>query len=124
MRLFEVPGLIRTPVVPAPPPVVPNPGAAGSNPTPSIVKQVPLQSFGGDVLIGALADTTIDATLQFSDRCTGLLLQAATGTVQVSINGSALRTVVSDQSINDASIRQVRIVTGAASSVILQLHGV
>jgi hypothetical protein len=124
MRLFEIPQVIRTPQVPAPPPVVNNPGAAGSNPDATIVKQVPLQTFGGDNLVGASADITFDATLVFSDRCTGLLLQAATGTVQVQINGGALRTVVSDQAINDASIRQVRVVTGVASSVILQFHGV
>ena len=123
MRLFELPGIIRTPVIQPPPPVAPNPGASGVS-DPALVKQVPIQNFGGDVLVGASSDVTIDATLQFGDRCTGLLLQMVTGTVQVSINGSALRTIANDQAINDASIRQVRIVTAAASSVILQLHGV
>ena len=123
MRLFQIPEVKTTPRLPATPPVQPNRGASGVS-DPTIVKQVPIQNFGGDVLIGSGVDVTIDATLQFSDRCTGLLLQAATGGVQVSINGSALRTVVSDQAINDASIRQVRIKTDALGSVILQLHGV
>ena len=125
MRLFGVPELTRTPQMVAPPPVSQNPGAAGNADTSTtIVKQLPIQTFGGDNVIGASADVTIDATLQFSDRCTGILLVGATGTVQVQINGGALRTIVSDVAINDASVRQVRIVTGAASSVIVQLHGV
>ena len=118
MKLFEIPE-----IHPPMPPTQPVPSGAqtfAANP----VKQLPIQSFGGDILVGASSDLTIDATLQFSDRCVGLLLQGATGTVQVSINGSALRTVISDQAINDASIRQVRVVTGLASSVIVQLHAV
>jgi len=53
-----------------------------------------------------------------------MLLQGITGTVQVSINGSAFRTVITDQAINDASIQTVRVQTAALSSVIIQLHGV
>lgn len=120
MRLFEKPQVVTTPVMPAPPQVR-NPGAVVEKAI--LVKQEPIQSFGGDVLVNASSDVTIDATLQFGDRCNGLLLVAVVGTVQVQINSGALRTVASDQAINDAYIRQVRIVTGVGSSVILQLHG-
>ena len=119
MKLLGLPEVVHPPMPVTQP--VPS-GAQTFAATP--VKQIPIQTFGGDLLVGASSDITFDATLQFSDRCVGVLFQAATGTVQVSINGSALRTVVADQAINDASIRQVRVVTGAASSVIVQLHGV
>jgi len=88
------------------------------------VKQLPLQTFGADNLISASQDVTIDVTLQFGDRCVGMLLVSTTGTVQVSINNGGFRTVTTDQAINDASIQQVRIKTGVASSVIVQFDGV
>lgn len=118
MKLFQLPSL--HPNLPATQPV------AGPVPTADaiIVRQRPIQTFGGDILVGASTDITIDATLQFAELCTGVLLQGATGTVQVSINSSALRTVITDQAINDASIRQIRVITGALSSVIVQLHGI
>lgn len=118
MRLFAIPEVKRP--MPATQPVAAGPSTFAA----TVVKQLPIQNFGGDILVGASADTTIDATLAFSDRCTGMILQGATGTVQVSINGSAFRTVTTDQAFNDAAIQTIRVKTGLLSSVIVQLHGV
>lgn len=118
MRLFEIPQV--RPGMPATRPV-----ETAMTPTnPGLVKQQPIQNFGGDILVPASSDVIIDATLQFSDRCTGVIFQLAIGTVQVSINGSAFRTITNDQVINDAFIRQIRVKTDALSSIIVQLHGV
>jgi hypothetical protein len=111
--------------MPCTPPVDQRP--AGGIPTNSndvvVVKELPIQTFGGDIAVAASSDVTIDATLTFADRCTGYVLQGITGTVQIAINSGALRTVDSNQALNDAYIRQIRIVTAAASTAILQLHG-
>jgi hypothetical protein len=102
----------------------PVPGPVGTGPVVAN-KPVPIQTFGGDILIPAGSDVTIDATASFSDRCTGALLLSASGPgVQVSINGSALRTVVNDQAINDAAIQTIRVITAVGSSIIVQLHGI
>ncbi len=117
-KLFGIP--VVGPAWPATQPVASGPATFEA----TTVKQLPIQNFGGDITVGASADIFIDATLPFSSRCTGMLLQGITGTVQVSINGSAFRTVITDQAINDASIQTVRVQTAALSSVIVQLHGV
>ena len=118
MKLFGISEIHRSMPVTQPVPAGPAAFAA------TVVKQLPIQTFSGDILVGASSDVTIDATLAFSDRCTGIVFQSAAGTVQVSINGSAFRTLVSDQAINDAAIQNIRVRTGLLSSVIVQLHGV
>ncbi len=121
MKLFGIPEAFHP--MPAPPPVLQNPGAAGTS-DPAIIKIVPIQVFSGDIAIAPGTDVTIDATLQFGDRCTGLVIQGVVGLVLISINGSALRTIISDIAINDASIRQVRVnAVAAGATVNIQLHG-
>lgn len=111
----------ETPSIPAPPPA-PGPTATGEPVT--VTKEQPIQTFGGDYSFTAGQDVTIDATQVFGDRCTGIVFQGVVGTVQVSINSSPLRSILTDLAINNASIRQLRVITGAASSVVVQLHGV
>jgi hypothetical protein len=88
------------------------------------VKPLPITQFGGDILIGASQDISIDTTAVLGDRCTGFLAINATGTVQISVNNGPLRTVTNDVNFNDCYVSSIRIKTAALSSLILQLHGV
>lgn len=88
------------------------------------VKQIPLQLFGGDIVVGPSTEQFIDVQDIMGNRAIGFLAIGATGTVQISVNGGGFRTVLADLNINDAAIQNIRVKTGAASSVIIQLHGV
>lgn len=88
------------------------------------VKQIPLQLFGGDIVVGPGLDQFIDVQDIMGNRATGFLAIGAVGTVQVSVNGGGFRTVLNDLEVNDAAIQNIRVRTGAASTVTIQLHGV
>jgi len=88
------------------------------------VTQTPAVYFGGDIIIGASTSQSIDITGLVGGRCTGFVLAAIVGTVQYSINGGGLRTCPSAIAVNSTMMNSLSIVTGPASSCILQLHGV
>ena len=87
-------------------------------------KKLPLVQFGGDIFIPGNSDTAIDVNSIMGDRCMGFVLSGVSATLQISINNGGLRTVVNDCVYDDCSIKSLRIVTDAAGSCNLQLHGV
>jgi hypothetical protein len=87
-------------------------------------QEVPLVAFSGDYVIPAGTTLSLTGLDLMGGRCTGFVLASIVGTVQASINGGGYRTIPSAISVDLADIQSLSVTTGAASSAILQLHGV
>lgn len=89
-----------------------------------MVTPTPLVFFGGDQVFGASVDQAIDITSNLGGRCTGFLITSVIGSVKVSVNGGGAMTVPTAMAVNDSQINSLRLITGVASSCILNLQGV
>jgi len=105
-------------------------GATTPQETPLVIqratqtKKLPLAQFGGDIVLLAGTDTTIDVAQVMGRKCVGFLMLNVIGTIRYSINGGALRTTNADFVLDDADVQILRIMPAGGSSCIVQLNGV
>ena len=120
--------------LPAPSPVINQGRAAGStragyNPTitatdekPSIrygglqTYETPIRGWQGDIVIGA----SVQFQVPIPDRTVTLNIISVVGTVMASINGGGFRSIIGNNFFSNTEIDSVLIITGAASSCIVQ----
>lgn len=82
-----------------------------------------IEEWTGDISVTASQDVTFQNGLTIPNVCTGFRIISVVGTVQISINNSPLGTIVSGDMVDGWLIKNLRVVTAAASSCIVQAWG-
>lgn len=78
--------------------------------------ETPIRGWGADIVIGATAQFNVP----IPERTVTARLISVVGTVQVSVNGGGFRTVLNGDTFTNTEIDSFFVITGAASSCIVQ----
>jgi hypothetical protein len=78
--------------------------------------ETPIRGWSGDITVGASTQLAIP----IPDRTVTARFISVVGTVQISVNGGGFRTVLNGDTFTNTEIDSIFMITGAASSCVVQ----